>query len=100
VVHFDLKCDNILLDSLETPRDPAALPFRVVLSDFGESRMYQSASSALTVRYEGLGPLKYIAYTRNGAVNGDEPHGTSIWLDFKNQSACISASMALYVAWQ
>ena len=52
VVHFDLKCDNILLEPLETPRDPAALPFRVVLSDFGESRMYASVSSALTVRWE------------------------------------------------
>ena len=50
VVHFDLKCDNILLEPHETPRDPAALPFRVVLSDFGESRIYSSASSALTVR--------------------------------------------------
>ncbi len=64
MVHFDLKCDNILLEPLETPRDPAVLPFRIVLSDFGESRMYQSASSALTVRYEGLGPLNYNAYTR------------------------------------
>jgi len=54
VVHFDLKCDNILLEPLGNPRDPATLPFRVVLSDFGESRMYQSASSALTVRCEGL----------------------------------------------
>ena len=50
MVHFDLKCDNILLEALETARDPAALPFRVVLSDFGESRMYASTSSALTVR--------------------------------------------------
>ena len=61
VVHFDLKCDNILLEPLETPQDPATLPFRVVLSDFGESRMYRNASSALTVRYVGLGPLKNIA---------------------------------------
>ena len=50
VVHFDLKCDNILLEPLDAPRDPAALPFRVVLSDFGESRMYATAGGALTVR--------------------------------------------------
>ena len=50
MVHFDLKCDNILLEPLETTQDPAALPFRVVLSDFGESRMYATAGSALTVR--------------------------------------------------
>jgi serine/threonine protein kinase len=50
VVHFDLKCDNILLEPLERPGDPDGPPFRVVLSDFGESRMYTHASSALTVR--------------------------------------------------
>lgn len=50
IVHFDLKCDNILLDPLESPGDPEGLPFRLVLSDFGESRMYTDASSALTVR--------------------------------------------------
>ena len=50
VVHFDLKCDNILLELQEEPRGGAALPFRIVLSDFGESRMYIDSDSALTVR--------------------------------------------------
>lgn len=50
MVHFDLKCDNILLEPLEGPREADALPFRVVLSDFGESRMYSCANAALTVR--------------------------------------------------
>ena len=49
-MHFDLKCDNILLEPLDKPRSAAALPFRVVLSDFGESRMYTGSTSALTVR--------------------------------------------------
>lgn len=50
VVHFDLKCDNILLELPEEPQGAGALPFRVVLSDFGESRMYSGSDSALTVR--------------------------------------------------
>ena len=66
VVHFDLKCDNILLDVLpldskdETSKastDEALLrplseepPFGVILADFGESRMYGSPDDALTVR--------------------------------------------------
>ena len=50
VVHFDLKCDNILLELPEEPGGAGALPFRIVLSDFGESRMYPGSDSALTVR--------------------------------------------------
>lgn len=48
VVHYDIKCDNILLEPLSTPLathggdwDPDRPPFRVVLADFGESRMFK-----------------------------------------------------------
>ena len=66
VVHFDLKCDNILLEALpldgkdemsKASTDEALMrplseepPFRVILADFGESRMYGSPDDALTVR--------------------------------------------------
>lgn len=57
VVHFDLKSDNVLLERApgasedEFWRPSAARPpFRVVLADFGESRMYTSADGAITVR--------------------------------------------------
>jgi hypothetical protein len=57
VVHFDLKCDNVLLEPLAgvadddfwAPRSEAP-PFRAVIADFGESRRYSSASAAFTVR--------------------------------------------------
>lgn len=58
MVHFDLKCDNILLEPIEGTlegefwRPKNEVPqFRVVLGDFGESRMYGSADGAVTVRY-------------------------------------------------
>jgi hypothetical protein len=48
VVHFDLKCDNVLLDPAPAAsaedfwRPPSAhLPFRVVLADFGESKLFK-----------------------------------------------------------
>ena len=57
VVHFDLKCDNVLLEPLTGASDAefwrpgsSRPPFRVVLADFGESRMYASADDAVTVR--------------------------------------------------
>ncbi len=47
VLHFDLKCDNVLLEALPgvqeadfwAPSD-AVPPFRVVLADFGESKLF------------------------------------------------------------
>ncbi|RMZ55611.1 hypothetical protein APUTEX25_000194, partial [Auxenochlorella protothecoides] len=56
IAHFDLKCDNVLLQ----PRDPPssqgprgtpgsmqdALPFEVVLADFGESIQFDSRAKA------------------------------------------------------
>ncbi len=58
VVHFDLKCDNVLLEPAEgTPQGEfwrplsEAPPFRVVLGDFGESCMYGCADDAVTVRF-------------------------------------------------
>ena len=58
VVHFDLKCDNVLLERAPGCPDWAAFwrppgeapPFRAVLADFGESRMYACAEDAYTVR--------------------------------------------------
>jgi hypothetical protein len=47
VLHFDLKCDNVLLELLPGVADAdfwapsnAAPPFRVVLADFGESKLF------------------------------------------------------------
>jgi serine/threonine protein kinase len=77
VVHFDLKCDNVLLEplpgrsSLEfwTPTS-ATPPFRVVLADFGESKLFPQSggegrssksslvgSSPATTSREGLGMM-------------------------------------------
>lgn len=57
VVHFDLKCDNVLLEPVAGAAEDefwrpgsARPPFRVVLADFGESRMYASADGAVTIR--------------------------------------------------
>lgn len=53
VVHFDLKCDNVLLDP--HPSAPVAAfwappseapPFRVVLADFGESKLWRGGAGA------------------------------------------------------
>ncbi|KAK9811788.1 hypothetical protein WJX72_010021 [[Myrmecia] bisecta] len=66
VVHFDLKCDNILLEALPgcseedfwSPPSADALPFRVVLADFGESRMFTSADNSVTARNRGTECVK------------------------------------------
>eukprot|EP00210_Caulerpa_lentillifera_P004581 g4371.t1 len=60
VVHFDLKCSNVLLEPLPgiseehfwnpPTEDP---PFRVVLADFGEARSYHNNWEAKTVRNRG-----------------------------------------------
>lgn len=47
ILHFDLKCDNVLLEPLPgvaeaefwAPQE-AEPPFRVVLADFGESKLF------------------------------------------------------------
>eukprot|EP00887_Chlorella_sp_A99_P006671 scaffold3.g6671.t1 len=66
VVHFDLKCDNVLLEPL--PGVPApdfwgppseAPPFRVVLADFGESRLFPCGlDGAATGRARGTDAFK------------------------------------------
>ncbi len=67
VVHFDLKCSNVLIDPLPGVKDSqlwnptasststaqAAAPFETVLADFGEARSYRSAEEAFTVRNRG-----------------------------------------------
>lgn len=65
VVHFDLKCANVLLDPLPGVRDAelwspscAAPPFSIVLADFGEARAYQSAAAAFTSRNRGTEVFK------------------------------------------
>ncbi len=59
MVHYDLKADNVLLEPLGAgPAGAAALwappaeapAFRVVLADFGESRMFEPSEAALTLR--------------------------------------------------
>ena len=57
VVHFDLKCSNVLLDPLPGVDEShfwspptEELPFRVVLADFGEARSYSNSWEARTVR--------------------------------------------------
>ncbi len=61
MVHYDLKADNVLLEPLQLGAGGEAAvwrpqgerpAFRVVLADFGESRMYGVAEDALTLRYE------------------------------------------------
>ena len=57
-MHFDLKCDNVLLD-FEAPGhavEPAGLPFRAVLADFGTARLYGSSQAAVTRRCACLQP--------------------------------------------
>ena len=66
VVHFDLKCSNILIDPLPGVKDSelycttppvdgsaVRVPFQVVLADFGEARSYRTAEEAFTVRNRG-----------------------------------------------
>ncbi|PNH04663.1 putative serine/threonine-protein kinase [Tetrabaena socialis] len=76
VVHFDLKCANVLIEPLPGVRDgqlwaPAVadggasrggggggVPFRCVLADFGEARAYRSAAEAFTARNRGTEVFK------------------------------------------
>ncbi|KAK3247711.1 hypothetical protein CYMTET_42796 [Cymbomonas tetramitiformis] len=65
VVHYDIKCDNVLLqpapdvDDMEfwDPEDDTP-PFTVVIADFGESRRYSSAERAWTARNRGTEYIK------------------------------------------
>ena len=57
VVHFDLKCDNVLLDmlpgaSIEDFWQPATdqPAFRVVLADFGDSCDFSQSGNKFTTR--------------------------------------------------
>ena len=57
VVHFDIKAENILLEPLPGCSEqefwrPSSdrLPFKVILADFGESRMFASMDDDRTVR--------------------------------------------------
>lgn len=62
IVHFDLKCDNILVEPIcagEHELDPLELPserppFNVILADFGEARMFDASELAATSRCAGL----------------------------------------------
>lgn len=65
VVHFDLKCDNVLLEPLPSApvaafwAPPSEAPtFRFVLADFGESKLWRSAGA-------GGGPAAGRHTTRN-----------------------------------
>lgn len=57
VVHFDLKCDNVLLEPLPGVDEqafwapPSAdLPFLIVLADFGDSCDFSHSDSKCTFR--------------------------------------------------
>ncbi|CAG9464973.1 unnamed protein product [Pedinophyceae sp. YPF-701] len=65
VVHFDLKCDNVLLEPLPGVSEEefwcpttAEPPFRVALTDFGESRMYMETQQPRTRRNRGTECIK------------------------------------------
>ncbi|KAL4458989.1 hypothetical protein ABPG75_013854 [Micractinium tetrahymenae] len=66
VVHFDLKCDNCLLEPLPGVSEaefwaPSSErpPFRVVLADFGESKVFSDGTEgALTARARGTDCFK------------------------------------------
>ena len=97
VVHFDLKCGNVLIDPRpgvkdselwnplaaqtagavrQSPRAAAAMavmvPFEAVLADFGEARSYRSAEEAYTVRNRGTevykSPEMLMLNTQQGAA--------------------------------
>ena len=57
VVHFDLKCDNVLLEPLPGVDEEAfwaptsdELPFQIVLADFGDSCDFSHSDSKHTSR--------------------------------------------------
>ncbi|GIL85311.1 hypothetical protein Vretimale_10708 [Volvox reticuliferus] len=83
VVHFDLKCSNVLIEPLPGVRDGELwasvgsgsggtatangnnnndnghrVPFRCVLADFGEARAYRCAEEAFTARNRGTEVFK------------------------------------------
>lgn len=73
VVHFDLKPQNIYLEPLPGTRDadfwmpPTEAPtFRVVIGDFGESKMFPPESSSHTLRPLGTDFMKSPEMLRNG----------------------------------
>lgn len=49
VVHFDIKCDNILLEQKGGAEDP----FTVAVADFGESKSFNGLSDEATFRSHG-----------------------------------------------
>ena len=88
VVHYDLKCDNVLL----APLDPAApweslwdldrLPFRVVLADFGESRLFRPGDDPATRRNRGTEFVKspemlQVAHARRAGTGVGPP--ADVW---------------------
>lgn len=58
VVHFDLKCDNVLLEPLPGVEEAAfwapasdQLPFQVVLADFGDSCDFHQSEQKFATRW-------------------------------------------------
>jgi hypothetical protein len=73
VVHFDLKLQNVFLEPLAgvTDRDfwmpPTETPtFRIVLGDFGESKMWAGEAGGSTTRPRGTDFMKSPEMLRNG----------------------------------
>ena len=86
IVHFDLKCDNVLLDFIQPAPAPPALPFRTVLADFGTARQYASVQAAHT--------------TRQAPAQRADPHARLLVCEIRNwQNAQIVAPCRASATW-
>ena len=90
VVHFDLKCDNVLLEPQREdapteeppPRSPRGshaavlpLPFRVALADFGESVLFPPGARRVTFRNRGSEYIKSPEMLKVALRSGDPGGG-------------------------
>lgn len=101
VVHFDLKCDNVLLEPLPelksdsvgfwAPQSTTRLPFRVVLADFGESKLLGKESLTTgftTCRARGTDAFK----SPEMLLVGGNAHRTSRGFDRRKRQGAGAAS--------
>ena len=112
VVHFDLKCSNVLIDPKAGVKDSelwsnaaltqeAALipPFQAVLADFGEARSYRNAEEAFTVRNRGTevykSPEMLLLNNGNGKEGGMDMIPIGSIRTTTNSVAATTSSTAL-----